>query len=265
MDCILVLLNSSSREILKCIYQDDFMPSLGHCISLLLDIAVNEKAKHLAVQAIKGIKGFVFVSNTEKSRDGDVYKAQEKLLSTKLASFLPGISISLSKVITGGIKQGQTVIIAALEAWAIHIQIVMNNKFYPGAKLTDSVSELTKIMSKLMPPKKDNTMKQNQEPKAEKSLGVKKDKDWYFNTAAKLKILIERVSNVAGHSSWKVRLALVTFADALLKNCSMSMEACVPCLIEVVIGMSSDEYVEVSQKSKVIISEINELMSNDGK
>lgn len=256
-------MDSSSREVLECIYSDDFIPSLGHCISLLLNIAVNEKAKHLAIKAIKSIRKFVFISNT--GGDGDVYKAQEKLLSTKLASFLPGISISLSKVITGGINQGQTVIVAALDAWAAHIQVVMNNKFFPGAKLTDPVSELTEIMSKLMPPIEHDTLSQNQEPKEEKSLEVKKDKEWYSNTAAKLKILIERISSLAGHSSWKVRLALLEFADVLLKNCSMSLETCVPCLIEIVIGMSCDEYVEVSQKSKMIISELNELMSNNGR
>ena len=265
MDCILVLLDSSSHEVLECIYSDDFMPSLGHCISLLLNIAVNEKAKHLVVKAIKSLREFVFVSTTGKGSDTDMYKAQEELLSVKLASFLPGISISLSKVITGGINQGKTVIIGALEAWAAHIKVVMSNNFIPDAKSTDSVDEITKIMSKFVPSKETHTVKQNENAKAEKSLGVKKDKDWYSNTASKLKILIERISSVASHSSWKVRLALLEFTDTLLKNCSLSLKICLPCVVEIVVSMSSDEYVEVSQKSKIIISETNELMSKNGR
>ena len=252
---------------LECIYSDDFMPSLGHCISLLLDIAANEKAKHLANKAIKSIKKIVYISNTENSDGKDRLKEEEKLLSTKLASFLPGVSISLSKVISGGIKHGQTVIIAALEAWTAHIQIVMNNKFFPTAKLTGSINELDElatIMAKLVSPKEKPKEGQNKEQMAEKSLEVKMDKEWYSNTSAKLKILIERVSSVAGHSSWKVRLALLEFAETLLKNCSVSLESCVPCLVEVVIGMSSDEYAQVSQKSKIIISELNELLSSNG-
>ena len=266
LDCILVLLSSSSHEVLKCIYKDDFMPSLGHCISLLLNIAVNEKAKHLAVKAIKSLKEFVFVSTAENGICDTDYKAQEKVMSAKLASFLPGVSISLSKVITGGISKGKTVIIGALEAWAAHIKAVMNNDFIPDANFTNSVGELTKIMSKLAPLKEHHNVKQNQEANAErKSLEIKKDKDWYSNTSGKLKILIERISSVASHSNWKVRLALLEFAGALLKNCSLSLETCLPCLIEIVVGMSSDEYVEVSQKSKIIISEMNEVMSNNGR
>ena len=241
------------------------MPSLGHCISLLLDIAANEKAKHLANKAIKSIKKFVFILNTENSdSNGGLNKANEKLLSTKLASFLPGVSISLSKVISSSIKHGQTVVIAALEAWVAHIQIVMNNKFFPTDKLTGSIDELTNVMSKLVSSEENANESQSKEQKAERSLQVKMDKEWYSNTSAKLKILIERVSSVAAHPSWKVRLALLEFADILLKNCSVSIESCVPCLLEIVIGMSSDEYTQVSQKSKIIISELNELLFTNG-
>ena len=241
------------------------MPSLGHCVSLLLNIAENEKAKHLVIKAIDGIQKFVFIFNTGKCGNSDLYKTQEKLLSSKLASFLPGISISLTKIITGGVSQGQNVIIAALKTWLTLMKVVMNDKFFPDAKPSDPVKELTKVISNLTLPKEHDTNKpMKQEPKTIKSLDVTKDKEWFSNTAKKLKILIERVSSVASHSHCKVRLALLEFADVLLKNCSISLKVCVPCLFEIVIGMSSDEFDKVSGQSKVIISELNELMANNG-
>lgn len=264
LDCILVLLNSSFREVLEGMYSTKFMPSVGHCISLLLNIAGNDKAKHLIVRAVKCIQKFVFVSGKDEGELGsEGFQRQEKLLSSKLASFLPGISISLCKIITGGFNQGQNVIIGALEAWMCHIQVVMNDRYLPGLDSSHSVDEVAELMSRLMPQRKEDSVEpKSKQTLTEKGLEVKKDKEWFSNTSSKLKLLLERVSSLAGHPSWKVRLALLRFSEVLLKNCCRSLEKCVPCLVEIVVGFFSDEYKQVSGRSKEIMHELSMLLTN---
>lgn len=265
VDCIFSLLNSSSPDVLGDMYDKSFMPSVGHCISLLLHIIENDKAKQLRVKAIMCIRRFVFICEKDECKSCGCFQRHEKLLSMKLASFLPGISISLCKTITRGINQGQSVLTAALEAWMYHIQVVMNDQYLPVDNLSNSVEEVVDLMSKLMPQKESGDFsKANHKPvPAERGLEPEKDKEWFSNTASKLKLLIERVVGLAGHTSWKVRLALLHFSEVLLKNCCRSLENCVPFLIEIVIGFLSDEYSQISGRSKEIMDELSMLLTDN--
>lgn len=268
VDCILTLLTSSSLDILEDMYGKSFMPSVGHCISLLLCIAENEKAKQLRVKAIECIRKLVFVCKEDKNEGGNCFHKHEKQLSMKLASFLPGISISLAKIITGGINQGQKVIMTAFEAWVCHIEVVMNDRYLPVECSSNSVDNVVDLISKLMPQKegKDFSTINHKQTPADRGLEIQKDKEWFSNTASKLKLLIERVVKIARHTNWRVRLAVLQFSEVLLKNCCRSLASCVPCLIEIVIGFLSDEYLQISERSKEIMDELNMLLSaNNGK
>lgn len=236
------------------------MPQLGHSITLLLDIAQHEKAKNLVVKSIVCIEKFVFYS---KSNDSS-REQYDKLLSAKLASFLPGISIALSKVVTAGIQQGTKVIVAALKAWGTHIEIVLRDEFFHGKH---AHSEFSDLLLNIIPSNEGHLEHSNVKEKEKckmEQLVVNKDKGWYTNTASKFEILLQRISCLATHSSWKVRLALLDFSELLLVKCSASLKTCVPILVEIVIGMTSDDYDEVSKKSKSIVSNIQTKLSKYG-
>ena len=266
VDCILTLLDSSPH-VLEGMYGNEYMPSTGHCITLLLHIAENDKAKHLRVKAIKCIEKLVFVSEEKEKNMGEQLCKQEKLLSMKLASFLPGISISLVKIVSGGMNQGQNVIIGALDAWLVHIQVVMNDKYLPVRSSTNSADNIVQLLSNLTPYKqnRESAKVSQKQTSGEKCLEVQKDKEWFSNTSSNLRLLIDRVITLGRHPIWKVRMALLRFCEVLLKNCYKSLQKCVPSLLETVLGFFSDEYSQISRRSKMVMDDLNMLLTNDGK
>ena len=53
-----------------------------------------------------------------------------------------------------------------------------------------------------------------------KNLVVEKSDSWVKGTAEKLSVLVQKIKTVASHANWRVRLAMVEWAQEMLIHCS---------------------------------------------
>ena len=156
------------------------LPLVGHCVSVLLALLQSYEAKKLrrevlsAMLALSGVNATSLSSlighgkptNQSGGQDDDITEADSEgksrddhdpahILSilTKyvgvsecaemggvFASFLPGITIALTKVMTSDIKVGSSVSVLALLTWAHYVAMVMDNAAINAA---ETVSKLT--------------------------------------------------------------------------------------------------------------------------
>ncbi|XP_064596602.1 TELO2-interacting protein 1 homolog [Liolophura sinensis] len=223
--CLDTLLKSCDSSIIEKLYGSESMPMLGHLITVMLSVAQTERARHLRLEAIHCLLTLMRThckDSVSKTRcRGDLF-----------ASFLPGMSMGLCKIITGDSKQGQMITVTAIEAWRQVVVLVMGDN---SLQLDERHSEKSEY--------KDLSNERLAE------LKVKRDPDWVKTTSSNLLILVKEIVKLRDHSSWKVRSALVDWAVQLLIDCTNLSES-VPVLLEVVVGQLRDEYDVVSSKAR---------------
>ncbi|XP_071491313.1 TELO2-interacting protein 1 homolog [Diadema antillarum] len=225
------LLISADADLLMQLYSPKSIAMLGHCVSLLLSLAEHERMRALQVASIECLTRFV--PDDEQSH-AVVYRAA----SQAFASFLPGLSVALSRVITGDQKQGQAVTVSAIECWARHVAMVMDDGLLAPTK------EAT--------PQRDAATKPASD-KGPQSLLVEKSESWVRDSAAKLDMLIDKIVAMVTSRSWKVRMALVSFAERLIMRTKSSMACSMSKLLEVLVNLTQDSYDQIASKSLTIL------------
>lgn len=115
-----------------------------------------------------------------------------------LASFLPGISTAVTRMLTSDAKTVELVISLGLVTWAHYVTLVMDEG--EGEVWPDT----------------------HKEEGGDKggSLLVTKTTEWLEGTAKRLSVLIQRIFVLVTSDQWRVRLQLVGWAHALLQHCS---------------------------------------------
>ncbi|XP_064639094.1 TELO2-interacting protein 1 homolog isoform X2 [Lineus longissimus] len=226
--CLMALISQSSLGVLTSVYQVEFLPALGHAVSSLLTLTQHERYQKLKVSAIECLLVLAQVDGKGDQylmcRIGDIFP-----------SFLPGIAIALSKVITGDVKQGQAVTVHAIRAWASLVTLVVGD------------ATLTWAQNKQISVKAKNEKQQQ--------LVIERSPDWAQATADKLDILIGRIVTLTSHANWKVRLAMVNWAEQLLNECQRTLKGSIPKLLEVIVGLTTDDYPNVCKRSEKVLEE----------
>ncbi|KAK3104535.1 hypothetical protein FSP39_004461 [Pinctada imbricata] len=221
-----LMVNRCDYAILQKLFSLQSLPMLGHAISIMLNLAENERARHLKIAAMNGIVGLSQV-------DGEYCSKVKAMLGDTFASFLPGISITLIRVITGDSKQGHSVLITAISTLMKVVHLVMNTEWI----------EESQTRRKLFP----SPINSCSDDKL-KSLAVVRDETWVKATDEKLAVLVKQITKVRGHSSWKVRTALLDFAGTLVEHMK-SLPSCLPHLLEIMVGLLTDEYPNIAMAS----------------
>ncbi|CAG0885581.1 unnamed protein product [Darwinula stevensoni] len=132
-------------------------------------------------------------------------------IAKSLAEFLPGVSIAMEKVINADHKQHHAVAELALVTWGEMVSLVMQDS----------------IVKKL-----------------------DKGQSWVLDTGTKLRILIERMKGLEVHPHRLVRLALVSFSARLLVQCRESLQNCTSTLVDILVTLSSDSWMEVQEEAR---------------
>ncbi|EMP25045.1 TEL2-interacting protein 1 like protein [Chelonia mydas] len=234
-----VLMHSAYGDIILTLYQPSTLPHLGFAVSLLLALAEQEKAKQIKLAALKCLQVLILQCDCpEHHRLLDTVETRQ--CGNLFASFLPGISIALSRVITGGIKQGHMVTVSAIKLFYHTVSLVMAD---------EQLATITKDEEK---------------PSVEQSrlseLVVHRGPDWVKITADKLSLLIHKIAEFASlHPHWKVRMELVELVHHLMLKCSLSLVESVGHLLKALVGLVNDESNEVQSKCHEILRSIAEL------
>ena len=285
VDCLTGLIENTSVEVKGAFYSSRYLPVLGHAVSLVLALSEREKGKSLQLAAIRCLSALACCGGNKDSEQssGKTISApnsnEEALENTvrdrvayAFASFIPGISMALCRIITGDPKQGYAVLTAGIDVWGEITSLVMNDKQMPShpSSSKDVISQLTSVVlkGKTQDSKDVKCKKELHSPVSSnhcdkvKSLTVNRTIGWFEDTASKLKILIERLDSIALHPHWKVRLSLAKFSDKILANCSESLQACSSALVDLLVGLSRDEYLQVSSFSKVALCNLSQRLGS---
>ncbi|NWH45199.1 TTI1 protein, partial [Fregata magnificens] len=231
------LMHSAYGDVILSLYQPSTLPLLGFAVSLLLGLAEQEKAKQIKISALKCLQVLVLQCDCQEHRHLDEDEAQQ--CGDLFAAFLPGISITLSRVITGDIKQGHKPIVSAIRLLYLIVGLVMADE------------QLARI------PKNKEKLPVEQSRISE--LMVHRGPDWSRSTAEKLSLLLHKIVDFSSvHPHWKVRLELVELVHHLLRNCTQSLADSFSHLLKALVGLVNDENGEVQSRCNKVLQGIAE-------
>ncbi|NXU53564.1 TTI1 protein, partial [Turnix velox] len=231
------LMHSAYGDVILSLYRPATLPLLGFTVSLLLGLAEQEKAKQVKISALKCLQVVVLQCDCQEHRHLDEDEAQQ--CGDVLASFLPGISITLSRVISGDIKQGHKPTVSAIRLFYLIVGLVMAD------------AQLSRV------PKNKEKLPVEQSRISE--LMVHRGPDWSKSTAGKLSLLLQRIIEVSSvHPHWKVRLELVELVHHLLRNCSGSLVDSFIHLLKALVGLVNDENSQVQSRCNEVLQGIAE-------
>ncbi|XP_034552232.1 TELO2-interacting protein 1 homolog isoform X2 [Notolabrus celidotus] len=242
--CLDALLHAAYGDIVFKLFEPVMLPGLGAAISLLLALAQKAKSREIQVLALKCLQALSL--QCDCNQDHIVPSSEERCITgSTMASFLPGITVAVTKIITGDLRQGHTVTVKAIKVWSRTVVLVMED-----AQL--QVSEPQKTPSPAL-----GRIGQ---------LVVQRTPDWAKSTAGKLCVLLQKIiSCTSSHQHWRVRLVMVELADHLLDRCNQSLKECVGPLLEALVGAVNDEEPRVRERCEVAlraVSQRNQISDN---
>ena len=238
------LLIRSNNHVSLLLYSKPILPRLGHAVSLILVLSEFEKDKDLRLESNRCLQHLAL-------KHKDISEDESQIVSDTFCSFIPGITMSLSRILLDASNIGQNVFASVIDTLKDFILLVMADcrfSFLKEGRSNEDIALKLKTFSNV----KQKTEQQVHSDTSEgKSIIINRDKIWMENTASNISVLIRRfATRAAYHSSPKVRLAIISFAESLLKECAISMNASVPDLIEVLAGMQHDEYDVISSEAR---------------
>lgn len=237
-EALFALLHSADGDVLLSLYQPATLPHLGFAVSLLLTLAEQEKAKPVKLSAMRCLQALLLQCECQ----GDHPPLDEGAIQRcgdLFASFIPGISLALSRIITGDIKQGHAIVVSAMRLFSRAISLVMADEQLARVppRHTKSPSEQSRILE----------------------LMVHRGPDWARATAAKLSVLIKKVvAFVSLHPHWKARKELLEMVHLLITACSRSLPDSVGHLLQALVSHVNDESPEVQSRSKEVLKSFAE-------
>ena len=280
--CLSRLLQGTSLVVKGAFYSPRLLPILGHAVTILLALSEKEKARNLRLSAFEclsylsccsGNLGWDSCAGNDPAQDEDreaLQNAVKDSVAQIFASFVPGISMALCRVITGDSKQGHAIVMQAIDLWGDILTLVVNDKHMP-IKSTDSKDVISQLISLATENKssesKENTEAHNLNSNPEKldkvkNLSIDRSTAWFQDTGTKLKIVIERLGVVSTHPNWKVRLSLAKFCHKLLVNCKDSLQVCVSSMVDLLVGLTRDDYSQVASISRSALQELSQRIGN---
>uniref|UniRef100_A0A8C4SL43 TELO2 interacting protein 1 n=1 Tax=Erpetoichthys calabaricus TaxID=27687 RepID=A0A8C4SL43_ERPCA len=231
------LLHAAYGDIRFCLYEPSMLANLGFAISLLLKLAEHEKSRAVKKVSLQCLLCLNLQCHCCREAVSLTEEETRKLGNT-FASFLPGISLALCKIINGDIKQGNAVIVTAMKVFYRTTGLVMADTQHSDVNVKEDVTT---------------------ERGRNGELVIKRTKDWLKDTASKLTILLRRVINCCSrHPHWKVRIELIELSNYLLINCHGSLAESVGILLEALVGLVSDESKQIKERCEEVLKRIAE-------
>ncbi|XP_075384880.1 TELO2-interacting protein 1 homolog [Tenrec ecaudatus] len=218
------LMHSAYGDIILAFYQPALLPRLGFAVSLLLDLTEQEKSKEIKTAAVRCLQVLLL-----QCECGDHPRSLDESEQTELgdlfASFLPGISTALTRVITGDFKQGHSTVVSSLRLFHKTVGFIMADEQLRRVSGAQAKPAVEQRVAELM---------------------IHRKADWVKNTGAKLALLLKRIVEcVSVHPYWKVRLELVELVETLLVKCGQSLVESASPLLKALVSLVNDESPQV--------------------
>uniref|UniRef100_A0A3P8UTC6 TELO2 interacting protein 1 n=1 Tax=Cynoglossus semilaevis TaxID=244447 RepID=A0A3P8UTC6_CYNSE len=226
--CLDALLHAAYGDIIFKLFEPTMLPGLGAGVSLLLALGEKEKSRDIQAAALKCILALTLQCDCAQEHIVPPLMERHAVGST-LASFLPGITSTATRIITGDLRQGHTVTVRAIKIWSRAVGLVLDDAEVQKTKPQKNPStDLGRI----------------------EELLISRTQEWVKSTATKLSLLLKKIiSCTSAHRHWRVRLELVELVDHLLARCSHSLGESVGLLLEALVGAINDEEPRVKNSS----------------
>ncbi|KAF0874318.1 TELO2-interacting protein 1 homolog isoform X1 [Crocuta crocuta] len=226
------LMHSAYGDIILAFYEPSTLPRLGFAVSLLLDLAEREKSKQIKIAALKCLQVLLLQCDCQ-DHPRPLDELEQKQLGDLFASFLPGISMALTRVITGDFKQGHSIVVSSLKIFYKTVSFIMADEQLEGIPQVQPRPAVGHRVAELL---------------------VHREATWVKNTSDKLTLLIKKIIEcVSVHPHWKVRLALIELVEALLLKCSASLVGSAGPLLKALVGLVNDESPEVQAQCNRVL------------
>ncbi|XP_029579011.1 TELO2-interacting protein 1 homolog isoform X1 [Salmo trutta] len=235
--CLDALLHAAYGDVVFKLFEPIMLSGLGAAISLLLALGEQEKSRTVQAAALKCLQALTL--QCDCSMDHVLVGQKERrILGSTMASFLPGITIAVSRVITGDMRHGHAVTVRAIKVWFKTVGLVMADDQLQNTGTGErQLWELGRVWE----------------------LVVQRTPDWVRNTSGRLALLLKKIiSCTSAHQHWRVRLEMVNFSDHLLANCNSSLGECVGPLLEALVGAVNDEEPTVRERCEAALREVAE-------
>ena len=232
-------INSVTMTIL---YQDKYMPVLGHVLSIILYLIEMEKNRELQVAALKCLKTLSGFSFKDKHCIDSAGKCW--------ASFLPGICMTFNRLFTLKVNIGQNMLASSLETFVYIISIVLNDDLNNDLLSTEMTIEHL-FNSKLSNMTNDVIL----ESTDTKKLGVARSQEWLQKTSSNVNFVFKNILPVIMcHRTVKVRMALLAFVEKLLLSCMKTLSSSIMDFLDVLLKHSCDESEDIKNEAKRILN-----------
>ncbi|XP_076131875.1 TELO2-interacting protein 1 homolog isoform X1 [Alosa pseudoharengus] len=232
LKCLDVLLHAAYGDVVFKLYEPSMLPTLGAAISLILALIEEERAREVQIAALNCLQALAF--QCDCYQDHVIPNQDESYaLGNALASFLPGLTQTLSQVICHNVARGHTVVMRALRVLYKMLSVVM-----------DDDQLLNKETVKVAPIHHEKLSE----------LAIERSSDWTKITSQRLSVVLQKIiSCTSAHQHWRVRLELVSLSEYLLTKCSTSLGECTGSLIGALVGAVNDDDASVREKSSRVL------------
>ncbi|XP_012610445.2 TELO2-interacting protein 1 homolog isoform X2 [Microcebus murinus] len=226
------LMHSAYGDIILTFYEPSILPRLGFAVSLLLALAEQEKSKQIKIAALKCLQVLLLQCDCQ-DHPRSLDELEQQQLGDLFASFLPGVSTALTRIITGDFKQGHSIVVSSLKIFYKTVSFIMAD---------EQLKRISKVQAK---PAVEHRVAE---------LMVHREANWVKNTGDKLTILIKKIIEcVSVHPHWKVRLELVGLVEELLLRCSQSLVESAGPILKALVGLVNDESPEVQARCNKVL------------
>uniref|UniRef100_A0A1A8IVG9 TELO2-interacting protein 1 homolog n=2 Tax=Nothobranchius TaxID=28779 RepID=A0A1A8IVG9_NOTKU len=235
--CLDALLHAAYGDIVFKLYEPIMLPGLGAAVSLLLALGEKEKSREVQAAALRCLQSLIL--HCDCTQEHVIPSSDERCsVGSTMASFLPGIAMAVSRIITGNLRQGHAVTVRAIKVWSGAVGLVMEDAQLQSSKACETPSQELGRIGQLV---------------------VQRAPEWVKSTAGKLSVLLKKIiSCTSAHRHWRVRLEMVELADHLLVACSQSLRECVGLLLEALVGAVNDEEPKVRERCEAALREISQ-------
>ncbi|XP_068589706.1 TELO2-interacting protein 1 homolog isoform X2 [Cebidichthys violaceus] len=235
--CLDALLHAAYGDIVFKLFEPVMLPGLGAAISLLLALAEKEKSRDVQAAALKCLQALTL--QCDCTQEHVIPSSEERrTMGATMASFLPGITVAVARIITGDLRQGHAVTIRAIKVWSRTVGLVMEDDQIQAGESSKTPSADLGRIAQLM---------------------VHRTPAWVKSTAGKLSVLLGKIiSCTSSHQHWRVRLEMLELDDHLLARCSQSLGECVGPLLEALVGAVNDEEPRVRKRCEVVLREVSQ-------
>ncbi|KAJ8257310.1 hypothetical protein GJAV_G00184220 [Gymnothorax javanicus] len=238
LQALSALLHSAYGDVVWQLYEPAMLPGLGTAVSLLLALAERERAREVQLAALSCLQALLHQCSCPQDHV-PVSPDEQRVLGATFASFLPGITLTLSLVIAGDVRQGHEVTVRAVRVWYGTVGLVMADNQLPDPDAADPPATQLGRVGELM---------------------VRRTADWAKGTSTKLAVILKRIiSCVSAHQHWRVRMEVVSLSEHLLSSSRDSLSECVGSLLEALVTMVNDDDPAVKDRCNAALGNVAQI------